>query len=204
MQLSAIRTEILDAAGLASDDVRFGTATLNRMINRALRSVSKEHDWPWLQSSGTITTVADQTAYTQASPWRKTIRLSYQSTSLQQIGPLEAPNYFDLTSKNPTVYYMEEQQVHLLPTPNAVFSVDHSFLTFEVALSGDTDEPALPDDYMDMLFARALMLVAIKLRDSELYNLAGEDWKLWIRRTADDVMQSKGPLKLTVRRGFPF
>jgi len=55
-QLTAIHTEILETAGLASDDARLPSATLTRIVNRALRQITAEQDWPWNQVAESLST----------------------------------------------------------------------------------------------------------------------------------------------------
>ena len=92
-QLQTLRTEILETAGLAADDARFPDATLNRIVNRALRQISSEAEWPWNQASETITTAADDAEYSPAVAWTKTIRLRYSDRDLHEYSAHAAQQY---------------------------------------------------------------------------------------------------------------
>ena len=96
-QLSDIRTEVLETAGLASDDSRFPSATLNRIINRALRSVSAEHDWPWNQAQTTINTVASTATSDLPSNTSKIIRLAIDNDDLIPLAAREGASYSEDT-----------------------------------------------------------------------------------------------------------
>ena len=188
-QLQTIRTEILETAGLASDDSRFPDATLNRIINRALRQIAATHAWPWAQGSETITTVANTQAYTPTSGWYMTRRLRYSNRDLKEMSPAEAAAYANDTGA-PIAFFVEEEQVHLVPTPDGVYSIEHIYYDYITALSGDTDTPALPDRYIDYLVNTALIQVAQRIRDNDLYAMADRERTKWERRTGDEVRRS--------------
>ena len=192
-QLQTIRTEILETAGLASDDVRFPDATLTRIINRALRQISSEAEWPWNQTNETITTINGTIAYTPTAGWRKTIRLSYLDRDLHEYQPHDAQRYSQDTG-TPQGFYIEEDEIHLVPVPDGVYSVVHIYQAIETALSGDTDTPALPDRYIDWLVFSSLVQVASTIRDTDLYSIADRERKAWRKRVYDDRRRSTGTL----------
>ena len=190
-QLSDIRTEILETAGLNENDSRFPTATLNRIINRGLRQIGRESEWPWNQGSETINTVADTPAYSPASAWTKTIRLRYEERDLPELQPREAQQYVNDTGK-PMAFYVEEDQIHVVPTPDGVYALEHVYQGVETALSGDSDEPNLPDRYLDWLVYTCLIQVGTKMRDADLYSIADRERKMWRQRVYDDRRRSTG------------
>lgn len=188
-QLTAIHTEILETAGLASDDARFPSATLTRIVNRALRSLSAEHDWPWLDATETINTVAGTTSYSPAALWQKTKRLTYDNRDLVQFQASDAAQYANDTGE-PQGFYIESDLIYFVPVPDGAYAVTHSYSSMETALSGDTDTPALPDRYIDWLVFRACIIVATRIRDGELYSMSEREVKAWARRAADEQRRS--------------
>jgi hypothetical protein len=188
-QLSDIRTEILETAGLAADDARFPDTTMNRIVNRALRQITSEAEWPWNQTSETINTAADTQEYTPASGWSKTIRLQYENRDLHEYPSQDAAQYQN-ASGVPVGFYIEEDQIHLVPTPDGVYAVTHIYQSVESALSGDSDEPNLEDRYLDWLVQTALVQVAQRLRDVDLYSLADRERRQWRQRAIDDRRRS--------------
>ena len=196
--LDEIRAEILETAGLASDDPRFPDATMTKIVNRALRQVSAEHDWPWNESSETITTVADTQAYSPAAGWQKTIRLRYEDRDLVPFQGRESAQFHNNTGA-PVGYFIEKDQIHFVPVPDGAYSIDHVYSGFETALSGDSDTPSLPDRYLDWLVHVALIQVAAKLRDPELYGLADRERRRWYARASDEVRRSTAPQRPKAR-----
>lgn len=192
-QLQDIRTEILETAGLAADDARFPDATMNRIVNRALRQIGREAEWPWNQGSETINTVADTPAYTPAAAWTKTIRLRYEDRDLVEMSPRDAQQFANDTG-SPRIFYIEEDQIHVVPTPDGVYAIEHVYQGVETALSGDTDEPNLPDRYLDWLVYTALVSVATRVQDTELYGIADRERRQWRQRAHDDRRRSTGTM----------
>lgn len=190
-QLQDIRTEILETAGLAADDARFPAATLNRIINRALRSIAAEHNWPWLQGSETITTVAGTQAYTPATDWAQVRRLQYNNRDLREYPSREAAKYQNDTGA-PVGFFVEQDKIHIVPVPDGVYSITHIYEGYTATLSADTDVPEIPDRYLDYVVQTALVLVAQRIRDLDLYSIADRERTKWQRKMADEALRSVG------------
>lgn len=198
-QLQTIRTEVLETSGLASDDSRFPDATMDRIINRALRTLSAYHDWPWNQDSETIATVADTVAYSSAdAAWYKTSRVQYDNRDLFRYQPRDAIRYVNITGE-PRGYYVEEEQLHIIPTPNGVYSLTHVYYEYEAALSGDTATADLPDRYIDWLVWEACKLVAARIRDNDLFTISERQCREWLKRAHDEVLRTKASIKVQTR-----
>lgn len=191
--LAEFRTEILETAGLADDDARFPSATLNRMINRGLRSLSAEHVWPWQDASETINTVADTGSYVPNAAWVRTKRLTAKGRDLVEMHPESALPYLD-GSGAPIGYFIEEDEIHFVPVPDGAYAVTHVYESEEPTLSADGDSPLLPERYTDWLVFTVLVQVATRLRDSELYQIADRERGKWFRRASDEVRRSTGGL----------
>lgn len=198
MQLSAIRTEVQETAGLASTDSRFGSATLNRMINRALRRLDAKHDWPWNYASETITTAASDADYAAPTNYNRTIRLRYNDRDLMQYAPSDTARWSSETGA-PYGFYIEEEQIHIVPTPDGVYSVEHIYVAFETALSSDSDSPSLPDMYIDALVQETVIQVAQATGDTGMYQMARTESRDWERRMHDDVRRARKSPKIRTR-----
>lgn len=199
--LAEFRTEILETAGLAADDARFPEATLNRIINRALRSLSAEHIWPWQDDSETLVTVADTGSYAPAAAWVRTKRLVYDNYELQEMQPEAAQPFLSGTGA-PVAYYIEEDEIHIVPVPDGVYSIQHVYESDEPELTSDGQSPLLPERYSDWLVYTALVQVATRLRDQELYGIADRERGKWYRRASDEVRRSTGGLLIHAREDW--
>lgn len=197
-QLSDIRTEILETAGLASDDARFPDATMNRIVNRALRQVSSEHDWPWNHAQTNLTTTANVQTVSMPAATSKILRLEIEGKQLLQLTASEGGSYSQDRGR-PQAYWVEHEKIHFAPVPDGAYTVYTLYSAYETALSSDSDTPALPDRFMDWLVQTALVQVAQRIRDTDLYQMADRERRMWGRRAADEVRRSAQTVKLKTR-----
>ena len=200
-QLQTIRTEILETAGLASDDARFPDATMNRVVNRALRNLSAEHDWPWNQGQTNLTTVSGTQTTTFPASASKIIRLEYEGRDLREYQPSEG-GQFSQDSGAPFGFFIEHDKIHWTPVPDGAYTVYCAYHGYETALSGDTDTPALPDRYIDWLVSIALVQVSQRIRDTDLYGMADRERRRWSRLAADEVRRSTANMKVKARKDW--
>jgi|TARA_R110000751_G_scaffold66766_4_gene136287 hypothetical protein len=207
MQLSAIKTNILDNCGLAADDPRFPTATIDRIVNRATRRVAAEHDWPWNQATSTINTVADTQTSTFPASAKKIIRLEQAGRDLISVQGREGGQHSQ-ESGRPGAYWIEADTIYWAPVPDGVYAVHCVYHGVENPLgsvaggANDTDTPNLPDQYIDFLIAHASILIATTIRDTELFGMADQERKMWLRRMHDDVRRTSSPQKVKTRRDW--
>jgi len=99
----------------------------------------------------------------------------------------------------PIGFFIEEDEIHFVPTPDGVYSIEHVYLKDEAELSGDTDEPSLPARYTDFLVAHALLLVSQMIRDEGLYGMADRERKMWLQRMADEARRSTSTVRIKTR-----
>lgn len=190
--LSVIRSMVLTRAGLAADDPRFTSSSLTDAVNQALRSISAEHDWPWLQTFETITTVAGTQTDAVPADWAKTIRMEINGDDLHLMQPRDGSQYSADTGK-PLGYFLEADTIYFVPVPDGVHSVRHVYYKYETALSADGDTPALPDRFLDWLIWSAVIEVAVIIRDTDLYSMADRERKVWRTLAHSDVQRSVSP-----------
>jgi hypothetical protein len=65
----------------------------------------------------------------------------------------------------PTRFYRQGNQINLLPTPNAVFTVNYRYRTLPVKLVADSDVLALPSDWEPVIILGSLALLEKFLGD---------------------------------------
>ncbi len=198
--LSAIRVEVLETAGLASDDPRFPDATLDRIINRALRSITAEHDWPWNDATETLTTADGTQAYSLHASWSKTKRMRYLARDLIEFQPRDGAQYFNDSGK-PFGFFIESEKANFIPTPDAVYSILHVYSKYETTLTSAV-APSLPDRYMDWLVFVSLKQIATRIKDAEMYGMADREQKLWRVRANDEVRRSTGTMTIQTRNDW--
>jgi hypothetical protein len=119
--------------------------------------------------------------------------VEYLDRDLHEYTAAEAARYA-LDTGAPFGFYIEEDEIHLVPTPDGVYAVTHVYQGLETALTLDTDEPALPEQYTDWLVYTALVTVATRIKDTDLYAIADRERREWRKRAYDDRRRSTGTM----------
>jgi hypothetical protein len=136
---------------LASADA-IDNATLNGFINDGMRAVASRFKWPFLETTATITTVADQAAYALPSDYRRTsvvipvvsgrrlVRTTLEEETLRR-NPIPTAQIADR-------FYIYGDEILLAPIPD-ISDVDytHYYTKGITTLSSDADEPEFLSDF---------------------------------------------------------
>lgn len=201
--LSALRSSVYLRTGLETDDAFFPAATVDAFINASLQQMSTFHRWPWLEKVDTTftATVVGQSAYTPAADWRTTRRLQIDATDLELRTPRDMAQYANNNGR-PYFYYIEAEEIYLVPTPSTVKAVTHVYTATEPALSDDSDEPLLPNEYADLLVVMASRIVSLRKRDLEMYTMLTSERNDWLAHMRDDVRRSAAPSRLKARNDW--
>jgi len=139
--------------------------------------------------------------HTPHATWQKTLRLRYNNRDLQEYQSREAAQWATDTGR-PAGFFIELDQIHIVPTPDGVYTIEHVFSSVEDALSADGDTPNLPDRYIDWLVSICLVQVATRIRDMDLYSLADRERRRWSTLAADEQRRSTGTGKIKARRDW--
>lgn len=203
MQLSDLRTAVRIRAGFDSADAMATDAILTELINASIREVTNARDWDWNKSSETINTVAGTAAYARAADCRTTVRIEDATDKelLRQTTPKNAVRYKDFTGR-PAFWYVEAGQINLVPTPNTVRALTHTYLASETALSGDSDEPDIPDYAIDAVIIKAAMKLAARTDNTSLQRLLAQDHRDVMEGLANDARRAKGAPIIDTRRDW--
>lgn len=203
MQLQDIRTAVLYRAGVDDADNAVPSAVLNSFINAAIREITVMRDWDWHKASETINSVVDQNNYTRASDCRNTVRVidSADNLVLRQVTPTQAEKWKDISGR-PAFWYVEGGSLYLSPTPSTVRAYTHWYLKSETALTGDTDEPAIPDYAIDLVIVKAALRVATRFDNTSLLQLLEREERDMIDALADDARRAEGPPGIDIRRDW--
>ena len=186
MQLSDIRTEIRTRMGLSASDTNFTDAVLTSIINVALREVSTFEDWPWLEVSTTVNTAASTETVSLAAAVRKVTSMRYQYRELL-FRPYRDRNLFYGVTGVPAAFSEKAGTWYIWPTPDAVYSLNYDYIRTEADLSGDTDEPLIPDWAVSLVIVYACVLCARRSRDRELEKVFYAQFADLMRTIKDDI-----------------
>lgn len=186
MELSDIRDAVRRRTGLPSGDPIVADTPLTALINDAVRMVNNRSDWPWKEARGTTTTTANQATIT-ISDYRKIRWLQIEDRELQFIPYRMTARFFNRTGK--PVYWTEDSgSIFLFPTPDATYTVSYGIMDKDDAtLVNDTDEPSIPNNYIDLLIAQTAVLVARRKHDREMERVHYAELMLVVASVEDDI-----------------
>ncbi|MCW0193392.1 MAG: hypothetical protein OJJ55_19095 [Rhodococcus sp.] len=141
----------------------------------ALRDVvARAKHWRWLESSSTVSTVAD--TQTAALP----SNVKYPGRLRPVTAEIQYPDYVDWNtfeylyprtalvdtpSGTPTAWSMYAGSFYFYPIPDAVYQYTFYFWVGPTALSGESDTAPIPLEHEDVLVYGALMFLAAHDKD---------------------------------------
>jgi len=203
MELSQIRTEVRDRVGIDAQDAMATDATLNRMINAALREVANMRDWDWQTVEEEISLSVGVNKYDRGYLARSSTRLSYESNgdNLRLVTPRAAAAY-QRYSGPPQVWYVQAGQLVVYPTPTKVDTLIHTYMSAEEALEQDDDEPLVPDYAIDLVIVKAALKVAARTDDTSKYQLLSAAEADIVSSLIDEARRSKGAPVINFRRDW--
>lgn len=178
MDLTTLRLEVRERIGEVGTADFFSNDEVDRAINEALRRFSSEEHWPWLYTefSDTLTTDSDELVLPADVSLNRTFNLSLTGDLVQfpyVLERLEPKSGFRARFQNsgrtsrPRWYYISRTNLNdddhppvtytarLIPTPDQDYDVEAQYLMVPPILSGDSDEPACPEEYQEAIVAWA-------------------------------------------------
>lgn len=181
MDLSGFRSAIRTRLGVPSGDSFYTDSVLTDLTNSAIRFLSGEADWRWLEKSETLATATSDFDYAVASDYRRTIAISdadgvillrkrFDELQFMTTAEDDTPHFFSVYGSN----------VHVRPVPNSVFNLTHYYVGEETALSSDTDTPALPTRWHDVAVEYAVYLAKMRAGNFQEAEQNLAVYKAWV------------------------
>jgi hypothetical protein len=200
--LADLRSRVLVRGSFSSQDTGLTSTVLNGLINDALKQVAVEHDWPWLFTTVSFSTVNGTPSYSVPADWLRTDSLSIpadgrvlEQRSITDIDRLAT--YSDV----PVFWTPYGDQLVLGPKPNGVYSIQHRYVRIENVLSADGDKPLMPTALDDGIVTYATVLAYRFTRQFDKAREIQPEYASWLKRTQDNAKRSRRPLRVTVRPG---
>lgn len=199
--LTVLDGKVLNRLGTASSDTRLTQTVRFEAINEALQQICLEHDWPWLLTSETITTVAGTSSYSLASDFVRSKSFVETATGLElaQLSTVESDQI--IFRGRPSIYTLAGSSVLLKPIPEGVYSILHRYYKVEPVLTTGAGIPLVPLLYSRGVVEFAAMLLAKEIRETDRALEAERDYGSWLKRAQDNIHQSREPLRIRIRRG---
>lgn len=199
-----LRNRVYTRTGFDTADGMVTPTVVNDALNEALHFIETVAEWWWLMASETLTTVASTATVTPSSSSQRTKSLAFAdgTGALARVSTAEIDQY-PAESAKPRVFAEQGLGLVLWPTPDAVYSLTHRFITTEADLAQDDAEPLLPAGFHSALIDYASYLLLRRVRDDERATRAFEGYQAWELRMVDNKRRGAGTRVPRIRDGLP-
>ena len=207
MSVTTLIAAVRRRTGLSSTDAFAADADITEILNEVNAAVATEHDWPWLETSATLTTAAGTAAYSPPAGWMRTVSLQIPGYAPldggDSRGSLDQRYPTSTTTGQPVSYVISGDQIRLYPTPDAVYSITHVYYQSETVLDDGADNPLLPVWAQGVLMWGAAAALFRRTGQDARADEAQKQYDRWLRRLQDNTRRSTAPMRVRVRPGSP-
>ncbi|MGH9266733.1 MAG: hypothetical protein ACRD0D_00995 [Acidimicrobiales bacterium] len=202
MNLSQLREAVYDLVGVPATDTLLTSAVVDRAVNQALHDAEVESEWPWLETSETVTTVAGTAAYATtalrslylAAPGQASLALVEQRELDDRWGSGPAT-----AAGRPRDYALWAGLLELRPVPDGAYAYTHRYYRAEPDLALGTDTPLLPASFHTAIVELAAARVLRRNREEARAAQSIAEWQRWLARMRGHRRRSVGPSKVRLR-----
>jgi len=167
MILSDIISEARLRAGEASNDRLFSDDAMTVLVNAAIRRYNSEHDWPWMKETATVTTVPGDAVLTLAALAKRVERMSYEDREVRYRVPRDQADFYGITG-SPRYYTQAGADIVVLPTPDAAYTLDYTYLIGQNVVTDLSLAPRTPDWAIDPIISMTNVFMARRARNESL------------------------------------
>ena len=147
MTVDEITTQVRLVTLIDTGDVSDGA--ILTLINDCIYHISQMVDAPWLEDEETLTTIASTQAYalTGFTAEVEQITKIRQPSVKRTLIPISSVTAYDIwgdnvSSSTPKYYYIEQENINLVPIPDAVLVYKVQFIKAPAVLTAGADTPA--------------------------------------------------------------
>lgn len=203
--LSDFRTRLRDRLASHVQDTFLTSTRLDAAINVALQKSTTTHDWPWLQTTTTITTVVGTDTYAVPADFLRTNSITVTTTGeVIEVRAMKVIRQIVSAATPPEVYSIYAGSVYLRPIPSVIQTLTHDYYRIENTLLSDSDASLVPDPFADGIVEYAAYLLFRVTRELDKADDALAAYKMWVKDTQDNLKQTREPLRISVRPGSEF
>lgn len=213
MNLSDLIDETRERIGETTEEDFFTDAEITRALNEGLRRFSNEERWPWLftEFTGTVGIDEDEMDMPDDVSINRLFGLNIMDTAtlaggqmIERVQPMEGfrlrHQYKNYTGV-PRWYYVSKSNLDadgappltytckVIPSPDQEYEITGIYLAVPITLSGNDDEPMLPEEYQDALPAYAAGILFLK--ELQISQKASEQFSLYNGILANAVRETK-------------
>jgi hypothetical protein len=194
MNRSELRDKVTKRLGIPpAGDGLLDTAALNDCIQLALTDIAEEQQWPWLLTSAALTFTAGIAPFPTSPAVAHIRELTIDSRRAKRANSLG--EFLDaLADGNRCVWFDVGTNVQLAPVPAAAPTAARLYYTRnEPTLANDAATPLLPEQYHNVIVARAAYHGNMR---RSLFERAAQDlgeYREAIKKMADASPMRTGP-----------
>ena len=185
MDFGEIYGEVISRLGNRSDI----TARAKQWVNQAQFSIATSYRFFELEVSVTGSTTSSTRTYSLPSDLR--VILSIRDTTNSRKLNKSDWRTFDKVSQTtgqPSRYDRFGSSIELDPTPDDTYGLSLRYLKRVASMTNDTDEPILPDEWIEAIILRACWIGALALQMNETSEAFKNEYVLYVsERKADQV-----------------
>lgn len=203
--LSDLRTRLRDRLAAHTNDTFLTSARLDSAVNTALQKSTTAHDWPWLQTTETITTVIATDTYDVADDFLRTNSITVTSTgAVLEARSMKIIRQVVGSGSPADTYAIYGSKIYLRPIPSAIDTLTHDYYRVENTLLSDSDFSLVPDPFADGIVEYAAYLMFRATRELDKADEALSAYRTWVKDSQDNLKQTREPLRISVRPGSEF
>lgn len=201
--LTTLQGAVRNRVPISSTDTALTAAVLTDFINAALLQISVEHNWPWLLASADISIVAGTSGYAVPTGYVATDEIVELATGegLSHRGRKDLLSIPTTNRGRPEWYSVYSALVNVRPVPDASYTYKHFYYKTEPALVSGSDTPLIPTGFDEGVVEYATYLALRFKREEARAQFAMKSYTDWLKRSSDNVIESREPRPISVRRG---
>ena len=207
MSVTTLIAAVRRRTGLSSSDAFAADADITELLNEVASSIAAERDWPWLETSATLSTSAGTATYSPPADWMRT-----RSLQIPGYQPLDGKNSraqldewmpTSTSTGMPVHWTVSGDLIRLYPTPDAVYAISHVYYRTETTLDDGADNPLMPAWAQGALIWGAAAILFARTNQEARAGEAQKRADAWLRRLGDNARRSAGGGRVQVRPGSP-
>jgi len=201
--IAEVRNLVRTHIGITANDRGVTDEVLDVLINSALRRVTVEADWPWLEDTYDYIAEAGQDVLEEPVVGVRRVRwVRHQDRELSFVNYRDVPDFYG-ASGEPWAFTEDAGVYYLLPTPDREYEITYGLIVdLDDELSGE-DETYVPDYAIDMLVSQTCLLVSRRLRERDQEKVYYSEYMRAVARLKDEMAEhTQGTLPRRVGYSF--
>lgn len=198
--LAELKTKVLYRLALPVTDAMMASADLVESINNGIDAMAADYDWPWLYDVFAASTASGDNVLTTPDLKQRILWVSLEDELLQLRSVPDMVRYQSQTGR-PVFYSVRGDTVHLHPTPDAVYPCVTGYISMQIPLVTDGEEPipAIPPMYLPLAVLYASLEHAQRLGDTTRFGFFTSEKDRWMKRIRDNARMQAAPGRMRTR-----